>query len=515
MKKFLLFVLIPVLLAGCGSGGGGGRPPDPPTRPTQAFAIVVKDFVRPEVPVAGVSVQCEPEVLRGTTNEDGYVAFTATSNIVYNCTFEKEGYETGAAAHYLTPDSPELYVPLTAVAPPRPEPTPTPSPLVGRLRIEGSCYRDDTGCVNPLYAHSGDMFSRFTRDPDYVRGQLDKVAGAGYHGVRFWTILGGNYWRGREVGPNVTPDYWGQLNAFLDELALRKLRAVFSLGDIGQLGGSRQSYMGGVVSADGDSRVIDFIDCGNEAFITGESDPQKLSECVSYYRNAGGTALLTLTSSPTELKEDIDKYSIPPADAFDVHGYRGGNFWDKFRHIFSISYEAKPAKRLGIQSEPFGNGGLVSVTSNKDQLNEEAMAAGAVMSYISRQAWVWFSGEGVILQRGLETQFGFASSPKAVALLPKDITTFPLIHHSGTSWAGVRLLVPPRDDVRIDGVQNGNRAVQLIYGPNGTYNFQVTKDFVGKLCNPGTGECEDVDWQGGLRVNIGFDRARLLIGEIR
>jgi hypothetical protein len=514
--KQILVTLALLFSIACASGG---HPPIQPPQPSpeQAFAVVVKDFVTPEIPVNGALVQChnsdKTSMLTGTTNEDGYISWMAQSFQTYACSVERQGYEQNFASHYVTPSDATLYVPLTPTPPPSPE---HPSPIVGRLRIEGNCFRDDTGCLNPIYAHSGDMFSRYVRDPDYVRGQLDKVAAAGYHGLRVWAVLGGPYWAEREVGPGVTPDYWGKLEAFFSDLKTRNLRAVWSMGDIGQLQGTRRSYMEQLAALDAKHQVVDFLDCGNEAWQTGEPSPAKLAECVSYYQNAGGQALLTLTSPPGEEKPELDAFSIPPADLYDVHGYRGGHFWDKIRHIFSIPYEIRPNKREGIQSEPFGNGGLVSVTENKDELNHEAMALGAAMSAMGRQVWVWFSGEGVILQRGLETQQGFDQSPKVVALLPKDLSTFPVLHHSGSTWASIRVLVPPRDDVRIDGAQSPDgRTVQIIYGPPGGYNFRVAHNFTGKMCNPADASCVEVRFVAGDTVNIAFDRGRILIGELR
>lgn len=513
MRKIFSMLTIALLATAC----GGIRPPQPPQPPpaTQAMAVVVRDLVHPSKAVEGANVVCSidgsPSV-ELVTNADGYTSFTGFSYRVYTCVTTKENYENNTANHYLTPDDNTLTVPLTPVQ----APTPThPGPIVGRLRIEGNCFRDDTGCVLPIYAHAGDAFSRFVRDPGFVNSQLDGIASQGYHGIRVWAVLGGRYWAGREVGPGVTPDYWGQLEKFLTELKNRNLRAVWSMGDIGQLQGTRQDYMQQLAAVNSRYEVIDWLDCGNEAWQTGEPDPTRLAQCVGYYRSAGGTALLTLTSPPSEETEDLNDYSIPPADAYDVHGYRGGHHWDKIRHIFSIAYEGRPNKRQGIQSEPFGNGGLVSVTENRDELNHEAMGLGAVMSHISRQVWVWFSGEGVILQRGLETQQGYANSAAITARLPKDLTTYTLLHHSGGTWANTRVLIPPQDNVRIDGVDTPDgRTVQVIYGPAGSYNITAARGFTGKVCNPADATCEDIAWSPGQVVNFTFERGRVIVGQI-
>lgn len=505
MNRFSV-LLLAALASACSSGGLPPiQPPQPP--PTQTFAVVVKDFVTPDLPVEGVQVNCNAPGVVGLTNADGYIAFEALSNQTYDCTLTKEGYDPNAASHFATPEDPTLNTWI------RRTPPPYQPGLQGTLRIADGCFRDDTGCVNPIYAHAGDAFSRYTRDPDYVRSQLDLVAQQGYQGVRIWAVLGGPYWAGREVGPGVTSDYWGHVDRFLSELRSRNLRAVWSMGDIGQLRGTRADYMASLANVNAVHGAIDFLDCGNEAWQTGEPNPDALSECVGFYR---GTALRTLTSPPGEETHELNAYSIGNADLYDVHGSRDGHFWDKLRHMFSIPYEGKPNKAFGIQSEPWGSGGLVSVTANKSEINDEMSALGAVMSAISRQAWVWFSGEGVVLQKGLETEAGFFTNPRALALLPKDLATYERLHHSGASQSDVRTFAVPSDSVRIDGrTASDGRTVQVIYGPPGTYRVPVVRDFRGRICNPETADCVEVALAKGSTFEVSFNRGRIIIGQSR
>lgn len=523
MKRFVLAFLTVVLTA-CGSIGGGRPPIEPPKPVVQAMAVILRDYISPEVPIAGVLVTCET-VTRGATNEDGYLSFTATSEKVIDCDFVKEGYESRSASHYLTPSDTTLYVPMTKDVPPVPV---TPAAMVGRVRIEGDCFRDDTGCVLPLYAHAGDLFSLYTRNPSRALQELDSIANAGYHGLRTWSTLGcdggkcpdrSDYWYGREVGPLVTPDYYGRVREFFSHVKDRRLRLVWSQGDIKAIG-DRRDTMTRFAQLDNEfGGVIDFIDCGNEAWQTGESDPRKLAECVSYYRDAGGRALKSLTSADGDpTYQDINKWSISPADVFDVHSWRGGHSWDKRRHIWSYTYcgEGCPALRFGIGSEPPGNGALVSVTSNKHELDDEAVSLLAVASMTGRQAFVWFSGEGVKIDQGLHVESGFASSPRMVAKLPKDMMQFETSHHSGTSWSNVRVLEVPNDIVRIDGrISNGGRFVYVIDGPEGTHSLRVARSFSGQLCDPATVECVDVSRNAGERLEVAFRRGRVLIGQVR
>lgn len=413
-----------------------------------------------------------------------------------------------------------------------------PFPLAGRLRLQGTLFVDDGGPVNPCFAHAGDLFALFVRDQPRAVSELDKTTTVGYHGLRVWTCLGGEYWesKDRHVGPDITPNYWALWAQFLQAVADRKLRLVVSQGDIGMLAENASTLRDGVSDVrsgatptrrrefaqrlakeakaiDGTGFLYAFFDGGNEAWQTGEPDPRKLSEFVQAYRDAGGTALLTLTSPPGEETQELNAYSIPPADTYDVHTYRGGHWYDKRRHIFSIPYEGKPNKKVGIGSEGPGNGDLVSASDNKDELTHEAMACLAAMSFIARQAYVWFSGEGVRIQAGLETQQGFEACPRIAQLLPKDVMAFAVLHHSGTSWERERVLVPPDDVVRIDGASHSDgRFAFVVDGPSGSHSLRVQRDFEGTLINPETGAATPVSGRAGQTLQWSWERGRVFVG---
>jgi hypothetical protein len=406
-----------------------------------------------------------------------------------------------------------------------------PDPLVGRLRIEGSIFRDDRGPVLPVYAHAGDLFSLFVRDQARALAELDAVARAGYHGVRTWSALGCSaeahcaetaeggqsaFWRSREVGPALTPDYYAHVERFFEALAARNLRVVWSQGDV-QVIADRRDFMTRIAALDGKLAVIDWIDCGNESWQTGEPLPGRLAECVGFYQAAGGRALKTLTSARTEEVADIDASSIDPADAFDVHSWRGGHSWDKRRHISSLtrSDRTNPRRLLGISSEPPGSGALVSVTENQNELDDEAVALLAVASLVARQAFVWLSGEGVQIDRGLATEAGFHSVPRAAALLPRDVMRYETRHHSGESSRAFRVL-EAQGEVRIDGaLARDGRFAYTIDGPPGTYALKVARSFEATLCHPGTAACEPVSKKAGEVLLVSFTRGRLLVGKAK
>lgn len=367
--------------------------------------------------------------------------------------------------------SDEFYDRLRATPPPPPPPL-HPSPLVGRLRIEAGSFVDDRGPVLPIFCHFGEAFSRYVRDPAAVQRQLDVIARTGYHGIRFWTTLGGSYWAGREISDAVTPGYWDKLRDFLIELRSRNLRAVISQGDIGRIVDRRTfaTRLADVLDVVDAAQSVAIVEGGNETWQTGETDPRRLAEFVGWIKARHPATLYTLSSPPGETKAELDAWSIDPADLFDVHGYRGGHFWDKIRHIFSISYEGLPRRRLGWQSEPTGPGAAVSVTEHKAELDDHTLAGMAAMSLMARQAWCYMSGPGVLFDSPLEAQPGFYSVPQIRAALPSDVMRFTTLIHGGERWASQRIFAA-RGDTRCDHALSADgRFVVLIYGPSLTYD---------------------------------------------
>lgn len=492
-------------------------PPRPsPTQPRATLAVAVTDASG--LPLKGATFRLN-ETLRVTTDANGYAAIETNQGDVHYAV-ELDQYESLHNKILLTQNT-QLPILLKRLTPM------VARPLMGRLRIDLGVFIDDTGPVLPLFAHAGDLFALWTRDRDRARQQLNVIALAGYHGLRVWTLLGGAYWEkmqgGRTVGPKYTANYWEEWREFVREVYTRQLRLVVSQGDLGSLGdrmNDRKAFATKLAEiareVDGSGHVYAFVDGGNEAWQTGEPDPTRLAQFVQAYKDAGGTALLTLTSPPGEEKHELDAFSIAPADCYDVHGYRGGRHWDKCRHIFSIPYEGQPSKRLGIQSEPNGAGDLVSVTENKHELNDEALAVFALQSLISRQAYVWFSGEGVSIKKGLETENGFWNTPTACGLLPKDVMKFAYLHHSGDSWKQLRIVDQGvGHETRVDGAQNTDgRCVYLFYGPEGSHRFRASRNFSGMLYHPVTGEGTPFAQKAGDVFSISWNRGVLFVGKV-
>lgn len=514
------FMLL-TLLAGCASSGGRPPAPQPPPPPEIAplGIVAIDERTGERIVGAQVDVQVTESEDDGRTNEEGYWVQNVPMHREFEVWVSAEGYHVWK---FVVPALSGGLHKEALITPLGPAPGGHPSPIIGRLRLEGGCFRDDTGCLNPLYTHAGNLFSLYTRDQHRAREELDAIAAAGYHGFRTWSTLGGHYWRGREVGDYTTPDYLGWVRAFFQEAQGRGLRLVWSQGDIGFMR-DRRGTMAAFAQIDNElGGVIDFIDCGNEAWQTGESDAGRLAECVGHYKAAGGRAIASLTDAPIynhpgRERETFDYYSRPPADVYDIHSYRGGDCEDKSRHAFNYGYELTARLPFGISSEPPGPGDLVSVTSNKHELDDECLGLLATDSLLGRQAFVHFTGEGVIVQRGLASEAGFWSVPKIVAVLPRDLMTYRTITHSGSSKRGIRVLAVPNDDVRIDGrISDGGQFVFTLKASRpGSHRIAVEKSFEGQICHTGTATCDPVSQRAGETFDVSFTRGRILIGRIQ
>jgi DNA-directed RNA polymerase specialized sigma24 family protein len=285
-----------------------------------------------------------------------------------------------------------------------------------------------------------------------------------------------------------TPDYGGLLRDFLRDLEARQLRAVISQGGTGPVDiPDRHGFAqrpSDILDQTGTANVVAIIGGANESWQTGESDPNRLAQLVGWFKQRHPATLYTISSPPGETADELNAWSIRPADLFDVHGYRGGRWWDKVRHIFSISYEGRPQKRLGWQGEPTGPGGAVSVTENKHELDDDTLAAMAEMSLMSRQAWCFMSGAGVLFDYPIDSERGFWTVPRVRDALPRDIMGFSRLFHGGDRLASERIFAPSGETRCDHALSDDGRFVAVIYGPYLTYS-QVRPASIEHVTDPG------------------------------
>jgi len=379
--------------------------------------------------------------------------------------------------------------PFPIDAPPSDPPATAPRRLVGQLRRDGDHFVDDTGPVLPVLCHFGEAFSAFTRGRDRdVLAQLEAIAAAGYHGVRVWSTLPsddgsrpGTFWRGRSVNEQDTPDYWPQLRAFLASVRARGLTVHLSLGDWLSVRdpAAYAARLVDTIRAVG-PEVVALFEGLNEARDTGNGDVQSMAAFVRRVRDHVPVLCGLSAYTGTEEVAVLDTWSREPADLFLVHGYRGGRWWDKVRHIFSLQYEGRPARRLGWQGEPTGPGPEVSVTEARHELEDPTLgparlSAMALLALMTRQAWVYMSGAGVLFNRPVIDEVGCRAVAQAAALLPRDVMTYQRLVHGGDTWHAQRIFAA-WNDVRCDhALHDDGRFVCLLYGPEDVRGAQPVR----------------------------------------
>lgn len=368
---------------------------------------------------------------------------------------------------------------------PFPEPT---SKMVGKLEFNKG-WLDGSGYYTPILCHFGEAFSLWCRDKDKVRTALDAIRSAGYDGIRTWITLNVgtneiNYWKGREVSPIKTPNYYQELENFIltcfNEYALHLHLAC---GDLSGFTDSQENALfdnlAEVLKKIPDDAIL-LIEGLNEARDTGDPDdthPSEIERLINRIRTKHPQHLYALSAyTGTEEREDLTRWTPDWMPFFLVHGYRGGHVYDKVRHIFSLTYE-DPVRKWGWQGEPTGPGEYVSATSNKEELDSHSLAMMACMSLMTGQVWCYMSSPGVIYDEPFQYMQGFQSVPLVRDWLPRDISQFTDRFHGGTAFAHKRIFaVPGTDETRADHVVHPDgRFVVLLYGPNWK-NCQKVKD---------------------------------------
>jgi hypothetical protein len=453
----------------------------------------------------------------------------------------------------------ELYRRISAVKfRPEPQPTPERPPIagpighrrvVGQLRRSGQVFLDDAGPVLPVLCHFGEAFSAYVRRPDAVRAELDDILATGYHGIRFWDVLGyydqnrpgeanrWSAWAGREVTPvaftafsgrriEPTPQYYEQLEAFLRECRDRGLVVQHSRGDLNawtwdaiQAHASRVGSIQRQVGLD----TIAVNEACNEAWQNGVPEPAKLRTIID---RIGNQQVLDGSSAADdqyggELPESVRRFTTDIGMGVHiVHGHRGGSSINRIGHIHALGYETLPQAGVpGWQGEPAGPGDGVSVGREE---HAEALCLMAAVALCTRQAWVYMSGHGVFWNGPLSSMTAYREVARVPALLPPDIMTWPRIIHGGETFRNRgRVLVAhpggnaPGDFYRADHVlhADGRQFVAIVYaGQAGEYQLPVERSFEGEIITPTTGARHPFSGQAGKTVTIACERGRIIVG---
>lgn len=410
-----------------------------------------------------------------------------------------------------------------------PQPPPPTKPIKGQLRVkDNNCFVDDNGLVLPALCHFGESFSAFTRRPDDVKRQLDVIAAADYHGVRFWDCLGyyAGGWAGKEVAPisfkndkgqtiPATPGYYDKLQKFLEALKERSLVAHHSRGDLNSWG--KQSILNHCVTVGQVQRAVGLPTIAlNEACNEAQQNIQDWSTGFL-------DQMIAAINNPSVLKalsdvcqnEDTDTLVKYARDCVYIHGFRGQGDGDPVgvvRHIHSLRYDGavKVAGKTGWQGEPAGRGTSVAQVTRPDTLVLMALQA-----WCCRQAWVYTSKNGIFFNGPIEDEPGFREVPKARYWLPADVMTYTDAFHGGTSWIGKRVLKAddPQGLCRADHRLRGKDLTITVHSkPGRVWNLPVERAFVGHVVDPIHGPGDERQWNVGQTFDFdGRDRTGVVI----
>jgi len=457
----------------------------------------------------------------------------------------------------------ELYRRIHAVKFPADQPVRTPSEhlpgpighrrIVGRLRRgAGRSFVDDAGLILPIFWHFGEAFSAWVRKRADVETQLVDIRDTGYHGIRFWDVLGyydqsrpGDSnrwvaWAGREVTPvsflgfsgrtiPATPDYYDQLTAFLTFCRDLGLAVQHDRGDLVAFAPEQVETHAArvdVVQKAVGGNVIAVNAACNEAWQNlphawRDDIPRRLKQILDRF----GVGALKGSSAADdgyggEMPSSVRDYTINlGADVHIVHGHRGGESVNRIGHIHALGYETLASKGvLGWQSEPAGPGDGVSVGREE---HGEALCLMGAMSLATGQGYVGMSGHGVWWNGPMSAMTAYRELARVPAYLPVDITSFKAIH-GGSTWRGQRVFVAhpgheqPGVFYRADQfVHSDGRFVALIYaGQPGSYRVPVERSFEAEIITPMTGERFPFSGSAGDVRSIDFERGRIIVGRI-
>ena len=376
----------------------------------------------------------------------------------------------------------------------------------GRLQIRDSAFVDGSGQpVLPLCAHFGEAFSAWIRDAARVDTQLQAIKSAGYDCIRFWDNLGeySEAWRGKEVSPfswttaegvrvTATPDYYGHLERFLNQLKNIGLTAHHSRGDLGR--GTNHVPLDRVVAhsrtvAEIYDRVgwavLALYEGNNEDFQNGNYGPAGLLRIVEPVKARGALVASSCPGRCSEERADVVTYSR----GFSVryfHGLREGSPADRLARKFTSGYN-RPAGTppLAWDGEPIGpnHDAGPGVTINHTEDVEDLALLHAMTLVGGKSAATYMSQHGVFWGGPIHGQAGFAVTPRMRAVIrafAPDVMRWTL-YHGGRPEAVIR---SPDGYTGDEGVARGparldqavspdrRRVVAFIYGGRPPVRFQ-------------------------------------------
>jgi hypothetical protein len=386
----------------------------------------------------------------------------------------------------IAPDGTVVWDPQFA-GEPEPPPGVHPDPFVGQPRIVGGVFVDASGPRNPWGVHAGDLIGQgLILGVPHLRNVFSRIAPHGPMFARSWFQL--HIPHGTWI-PGPTEHGWNPLD---DRLRF------FECLDVGREFGIRWNLSGGGLAGVNNSTENELFDLVadamdqigpehffqiaalNEARDTGDEDdkdPVELIRLIDRVRHRHPHTLYA-TTAWTGIEDAATTARFTPRWAAHsiVNGYRGGHWWDKWRHVFSWMREGGAGRRLAGQDEPFGverqgaDGATVSAQANGRELERPGVMPGAgCVSLASRQYWTYMSGLGVVYaEPGFESLPGFTETGPVLRQLPRDLSAFTILSHGHPSRPErIYTVRPDAPDVRSDyAIAEDGRFVEWTYGPD-------------------------------------------------
>ena len=350
--------------------------------------------------------------------------------------------------------------------PPPPVDTAALAPLEGQLRYDGMAYADDTGRRIPLFCHAGDLLCLFVEGrlegnqskEQRVHQAFTDMRTHGYSGLRSWWSICWHqahpYWEGRRLNPS------NQEHRRLIEECFRIGSEDYGLQWHTALGSAERvpphemdeawDWMADVVQRH--PTWFALVEGLNEAYYTGESNPDVVERWVNRSRSKNPTVLHGLSAAAgangSEEHDELVKWTPEWQPMYLVHAYRGGNWGDQTRHVFSSGYE-DPPRRCGWSGEPpgvqCGTYQRVSALDHPEQWTERPWryALYLAQTAMSRQVPTFFCSHGVCLEGRLLDAPAFTLAPRLIHDLPPDIMAFDSLFHGGASQRHRRVIQAP------------------------------------------------------------------------
>ena len=393
-------------------------------------------------------------------------------------------------------------------------PAPPLPPIQGQLGVDGKGFQDDTGYRVPLFCHAGDLILLFvegrlrgdTEIEHRVHAAFADLQTYGYSGLRSW-------WSIRWVGQEHR--YWGnrRLNPS-DHEHRRLIHECFRIGseDYGlkwhtALGSAEDvpvpemddawHWMRDVVA--GHPEWFALVEGLNEAYHTGESDPDEVARWVNKSRTRNPTVLHALSAAAgaagSEELHELEKWTPDWQQFYMVHANRANQWGDQTRHAFSIGYE-HPPRRLGWSGEPPGiqwdEFTRVSGMNHPEQWTERPWryALYLAQTAMSRQMPTFMCSHGVCLEGRFRDAPGFTLAPRLIAALPPDVMTYDEIFHGGDTHKHRRVIEAPLH-CRADHVKKASGECVITVYPERPEIAETTLYF-------------DRDWKGRIHDSVGY-----------